>query len=142
MDIRDPNPGQNPSPADGDIILGSGPSEVALNFIPSPSPNVTSYHVILDETQVIGESVSPLEFQSILAKLTSLKVHATYYAPGTVTFKEITLETAVDEQGAPAGESVGFVENATCHMNYTGLSCELCAQGNKSPVILSLIPVA
>ena len=136
MDIRDSNPGENPSPADGDVILGSGASEVALNFIPSPSPNVTSYHVILDETQVIGESVSSLEFQSILAKLTSLKVRAMYYAPGTVTFKEITLETAVDEQGAP-GESVGFVENATCHMNYTGLSCELCAKGNNRQLLCS-----
>ena len=137
MDIRDPNPGQNPSPADGDVILVSGVSEVALNFIPAPSPNVTSYHVVLDETQVIGESVSSLEFQSILAELTSLKVRATYYASGTVTFKEITLETAVDEQGAPGGESVGFVENATCHMNYTGLSCELCAQGNNPQLLFS-----
>ena len=137
MDIRDSNPGENPSPADGDVILGSGASEVTLNFIPSPSPNVTSYHVILDETQVIGQSVSSLEFQSILAKLTSLKVRATYYAPGTVTFKEITLETAVDEQGAPDGASVGFVENATCHMNYTGLSCELCAKGNNRQLLCS-----
>ena len=137
MDIRDPNPGQNLSPADGDVILGSGASEVALNFIPSPTPNVTSYHVILDEKQVIGESVSPLEFQSLLAELTSLKVRATYYLPGTVTFKEIALETAVDEQGAAGGESVGFVENATCHLNYTGLSCELCAQGKNHHLIFS-----
>lgn len=135
MDIRDPNLGQNPSPADGDVILVSGASEVALNLIPTPSPNVTSYHVMMDETQVIGESVSPLEFQSILAELTSLKIRATYYKPGSVTFKEITLETAVDEQGAPDGESVGFVENATCHMNYTGLSCELCAQGNNHQLL-------
>ena len=137
MEIRDPNPGKNPSSADGDVILVSGASEVALNFIPSPSPNVTSYHVVLDETQVIGDSVSPLEFQSILAELTSLKVRATYYAPGTVTFKEITLETAVDERGAPDGESIGFVENATCHINYTGISCELCAQGNNHQLLLS-----
>lgn len=131
MDIRDPSPGQNPAPVDGDVIIVSGASEVALNLIPSPSPNITSYHVILDETHVVGdESVSPLEFLSILAELTSLRIRATYYAPGSVTFKEISLETAVNEQGAPGEASVGFVENATCHVNYTGLSCELCAQGN------------
>ena len=131
MDIRDPSPGQNPASANGDIILVSGASEVALNLIPSPSPNITSYHVILDETHVVGEEpVSPLDFQSILAELTSLRIRATYYIPGSVTFKEISLETAVSEQGVPGEVSVGFVENATCHENYTGLSCELCVQGN------------
>lgn len=131
MDIRDPSPGENPASANGDIILVSGASEVALNLVPSPSPNITSYHVILDETHVVGEEqVSPLDFQSILAELTSLRIRATYYKPGSVTFKEISLETAVSEQGVPGKVSVGFVENATCHVNYTGLSCELCAQGN------------
>ena len=130
MDIRDPGNGQNPHPADGDVILVSGAREVALNFIPSPSPNITSYHVILDEMHVIDEqSMSPLEFQSILAELTSLKIRATYYPQSSVTFKEVTLETVVTEQGVPGEVAVGFVENATCHTNYTGLSCELCAPG-------------
>ena len=105
---------------------------MALNFVPSPSPNVTSYHVILDETHVVSEPlVSPLEFQSILAELMSFKIRATYYPfpQGSVTFKEVTMETAVQAQGAPGEVSVGFVENATCHVNYTGLSCEQCAQG-------------
>ena len=133
MDIRDPGNGQNPPPANGDVILVSGTNEVALNFVPFPSPNITSYHVILDETHVIGEqSVSPLEFQSILAELTFLRIRATYYAfpHGSVTFKEISLETAVNGQGAPGEVTVRSVENATCTVNYTGLSCELCARGN------------
>ena len=132
MEIRDPGSGQKPPSASGDVILGNGAREVALNFIPSPSPNVTSYHVILDETHVVSEPpVSPLEFQSILAELMSFKIRATYYPfpQGSVTFKEVTMETAVQAQGAPGEVSVGFVENATCHVNYTGLSCEQCAQG-------------
>ena len=132
MEIRDPRSGQNPPAAYGDVILGNGAREVALNFIPSPSPNVTSYHVILDETHVVSEPpVSPLEFQSILAELMSLKIRATYYPfpQGSVTFKEVALETGAHAQGAPGEVSVGFVENATCHVNYTGLSCEQCAQG-------------
>ena len=132
MEIRDPGSGQKPPSASGDVILGNGAREVALNFIPSPSPNVTSYHVILDETHVVSEPpVSPLEFQSILAELMSFKIRATYYPfpQGSVTFKEVTMETAVQGQGAPGEVSVGFVENGTCHVNYTGLSCEQCAQG-------------
>lgn len=86
--------------------------------------------MILDETHVIdGQSVSSLEFQSILAGLTSLKLRASYFPQSTVTFKEVTLGTAVNERGIPGEVSVGFVENATCHTNYTGLSCELCAPG-------------
>lgn len=138
MEVRDPSPGQNPAQAGGDVILVSGGSEVALNLVPSPSPNVTSYHVILDETHVVGAPVTPLKFQSILAELTSLRIRATYYAPGSVTFKNISLETAVNEQGTPSEVSVGFVENATCHVNYTGLSCELCAQGKVFSFILIL----
>ena len=132
MEIRDPGSGQKPPAASGDVILGNGAREVALNFIPSPSPNVTSYHVILDETHVVSEPpVSPLEFQSILAELMSFKIRATYYPfpQGSVTFKEVTMETAVQTQGAPGEVSVGYVENATCHVNYTGRSCEQCAQG-------------
>lgn len=132
MEIRDPGSGQKPPVASGDVILGNRAREVALNFIPSPSPNVTSYHVILDETHVVSEPpVSPLEFQSILAELMSFKIRATYYPfpQGSVTFKEVTMETAVQAQGAPGEVSVGFVENATCHVNYTGMSCEQCAQG-------------
>lgn len=138
MDVRVPSRGQNPAQANGDVILVSGASEVALNLVPSPSPNVTFYHVILDETHVVGTSVSPLEFQSILAELTSLRIRATYYAPGSVTFKNISLETAVNEQETPSEVSVGFVENATCHVNYTGLSCEVCTQGKVSSFILIL----
>ena len=133
MQIRDTGNGQNPPAASGDVILVSGAREVALNFVPSPSPNVTSYHVILDETHVVGGlSVTPLEFQSILAELTSLRIRATYYPfpQGSVTFKEITMETAVSGQGSPGEVTVGFVEHATCHVNYTGLSCEQCSQGN------------
>ncbi|XP_022780822.1 laminin subunit alpha-3-like isoform X1 [Stylophora pistillata] len=130
LDIKDPGNGLNLAAADGDVILASGSKEVALNFIPLPSPNVTSYHVILDETHVIdGQSVPSLEFVSILAELTSLKLRASYFPQSTVTFKEVTLETAASEQGIPGEVSVGFVENATCHTNYTGLSCELCAPG-------------
>ena len=132
MQMRDPGNGQNPPATNGDVILVSGPREVALNFVPAPSPNVTSYHVILDETHVVGgPSVTPLEFQSVLAELTSLKIRATYYPfpQGSVTFKEITVETARNRQGTPGEVGVGFVENATCHVNYTGLSCEQCAQG-------------
>ena len=132
MEIRDPGSGQKPPVASGDVILGNRAREVALNFIPSPSPNVTSYHVILDETHVVSEPpVSPLEFQSILAELMSFKIRATYYPfpQGSVTFKEVTMETAVQAQGAHGEVSVGFVENATCHVNYTGLSCGQCAQG-------------
>ena len=132
MEIRDPGSGQKPLAASGDVILENGAREVALNFIPSPSPNVTSYLVILDETHVVSEPpVSPLEFQSILAELMSFKIRATYYPfpQGSVTFKEVTMETAVQAQDAPGEVSVGFVENATCHVNYTGLSCEQCAQG-------------
>ena len=134
MEIRDPGSGQKPPVASGDVILGNRAREVALNFIPSPSPNVTSYHVILDETHVVSEPpVSPLEFQSILAELMSFKIRATYYPfpQGSVTFKEVTMETAVQAQGAPGEVSVGFVENGTCHVNYTGLSCEQCAQGTE-----------
>ena len=131
MEIRDTGDGQNPPVANGDVMLVSGAKEVALKLVPSPSPNITSYHVILDETHVVGRSVTPLEFQSILADLTSLKIRATYYhyPRGSVTFKEITLETAVRGLGTPGEVTVGFVESATCHVNYTGLSCEQCAQG-------------
>ena len=131
MEIRGLGNGHVPPEGSDDVILISGARQVALNFVPSPSPNATSYHVILDETHVVGgSSVSPLEFQSILAKLTSLKIRATYYPQGSVTFKEITMETAVGAQGASGEVGVRFVENATCHVNYTGLSCEQCAQGN------------
>lgn len=131
MEIRGPGTGHNPPTANGDVILVSGAKKVVLNFVRSPSPNVTSYHVVLDETHVVGGSVSPLEFQSVLAELTSLRIRATYFTfpEGSVTFKEITLETAVSGMGALGGMTVGFVENATCHLNYTGLSCEQCAEG-------------
>ena len=124
--------GQNPTGTGGDVILKSGEKEVALNFIPSPSPNITSYHLVLDETHaVVGQSVSAFEFQAILANLTSLKVRATYYPfpNGSVTFQDISLETAIREPGSPEEEWVGFVENATCQVNYTGLSCQRCASG-------------
>ena len=132
MEIRDPGSGEKPPAVSGDVIVGNGAREAALNFIPSPSPNVTSYHVILDETHVVSEPrVSPLDFQAILGELMSFKIRATYYPfpQGSVTFKEVTMETAVQAQGAPGEVRVGFVENATCHVNYTGLSCEQCAQG-------------
>ena len=138
MKIQDPSNGQNPSSANADVILSSGEKELMLNLLPSPSPNITSYHVILDETHVANNAVTPLEFQSILAELTSIKIRATYYPfpYSSVTFEEISLETAVIGLDAPGKTRVKFVENATCHMNYTGLSCEKCAEG-KTVIIAS-----
>ena len=131
MKIRDPSNGHTPSSANADVILSSGEKVLMLNLVPSPSPNITSYHVILHETHVINSVVTPLEFQSILAELTSIKILATYYPfpYGSVTFEEISLETAVSGLDTPGEPQVTFVENATCHMNYTGLSCEKCALG-------------
>ena len=131
MKIQDPSTGQNPSSANADVILSSGEKELMLNLLPSPSPNITSYHVILDEAHVVNSAVTPLEFQSILAELMSIKIRATYYPfpYRSVTFEEISLETAVLGLDTPGETQVKFVENATCQMNYTGLSCEKCAQG-------------
>ena len=116
----------------GDVILQSGDQEVALELSPSPSPNVTSYHVVLDEHHMTnGPSITPFQFQSILAELTSLKIRAVFYPfpHGNVAFEEIRLEKTVEDQEAPEGEMVTFVENTTCQQNYTGLSCEKCGLG-------------
>ena len=115
MKIQDPSNGQNPSSANADVILSSGEKELMLNLLPSPSPNITSYHVILDETHVVNSAVTPLEFQSILAELTSIKIRATYYPfpHSSVTFEEISLETAVIGLEAPGETQAKFVENAT-----------------------------
>ncbi|XP_068695326.1 laminin subunit beta-1-like isoform X2 [Montipora foliosa] len=141
MEMRDLSDGHSSTVANGDVILSSGSKEVMLNFAPSASSNVTSYHVILDENHMVNGAITSLEFQSILAKLTSLRIRATYHdiprftrrstnhSLPNVTFKKITLETAVKGLGSPGEMRVGFVENSTCHMNYTGLSCERCALG-------------
>lgn len=49
MDIRDLNFGENFFFVDGDVIFGSGVSEVMLNFIFFFFFNVMLYYVILDE---------------------------------------------------------------------------------------------
>ena len=119
-------------PATGDVILQSGARNVSLRLSPPLSVNVTSYHVILDEEHVVdGQSVTPYEFQAILAELTSLKIRVVVYPfpKGSVAVEAIRLETGVEDDSAPEGEMVGFVENATCEQNYTGLSCEKCAAG-------------
>lgn len=116
----------------GDVILEGRGRNVTLYMTPSPSLNTHSYHVVLDEEHVIpSNSVTPFEFQSILTNLTSVKVRAVFFPfpKGTVLFKRISLTHAVKDETKPENMHVRFVENAKCHQNYSGLSCETCAPG-------------
>lgn len=118
--------------ATGDVILQNNNKEVELKLSPPPSPNTTEYHVVLDETSLArSSSATPFEFQSVLANLTALKIRAVFYPypQGSAEFKSITLDTAVKDKEAAKSDMISFVENATCHKNYTGLSCEMCAPG-------------
>ena len=116
----------------GDVILSGRGHNVTLRMTPSPSLDIHSYHVVLDEEHVIpASSVTRFEFQSMLTNLTSIKVRAVFFPfpGGTVLFKNLSLPYAVKNDAVPENMQVGFVENASCHQNYSGLSCKTCASG-------------
>lgn len=114
----------------GIIIKGQG-INLTLPLHPTPSKNTTKYYIILDEHHVTSPNMTSFRFQSLLTDLTSLLVPATFYPHphGHVTFRNISLTHAVKKNDRCGSGQVKFVENATCHENYTGLSCERCASG-------------
>ncbi|XP_048586843.1 laminin subunit beta-2 isoform X1 [Nematostella vectensis] len=103
-------------------ILLSGNRNVTLQA------DVTTGHVTLDETHMVTPSLTPYQFQSLLTNLSGLWIRALYHPhpDGSVRFQGVSLGSAKARGG---GEVAGFVERAECHRNYTGLSCEVCAEG-------------
>ncbi|XP_031551743.1 laminin subunit gamma-1-like [Actinia tenebrosa] len=130
------SPGGNEIFKASDVMLEGRGRNVTLFMTPSPSPDTNSYHVVLDEEHVTpSNSVTPFEFQSILTNLTSIKVRALYFPGGSVSFKRISLAHAVKNETVPENMQVRFAENASCHQNYSGLSCETCAPGYKREIL-------
>jgi len=86
-----------------------------------------------------GVGVTKQQFKFVLSSLTRLLVSISF--DSNILLSSIEMGTAVSlaslSPGSPGllpEEEVSYVEQCTCPVNYTGLSCELCASGyTRSP---------
>ena len=101
-------------------------SRVYFLVIPKPSQAVTAYSVRLHE-DFATERLSAYQLQSKLANVKRVRIKMDAGGKGEFWFKSMTMETA--QQSIGALDTVGHVENCSCPVNYTGLSCELCHSG-------------
>lgn len=100
--------------------------KIEFPLSPKPSVNVTTYSVLLHENNSI-KPITASKLQESLANVFQIKLKATFMSSGSMEITSAKLGTAVKGNN---GEFAGNVENCTCvDSNYTGLSCQLCSQG-------------
>ena len=111
------------------VILTGDNNAHSFTLKPEPSLAIKKYHAILHE-KLADTPVVAYKFQHDLASLRSVKLGARAADVGSVRVGVISLVTASEKLGG-GGDEVGFVENCSCSVNYTSLSCGDCHQGNE-----------
>ena len=114
-----------------DVVLSSMGLSLGINFsIPMFDDGVNIIRIHLHEVAGWTDTTSNLpvdayDLQLVLSSLEDLYVTASYSEPVTISF--IALEST--EIASMHEDEVQWVEHCACPSNYSGLSCELCADG-------------
>ncbi|XP_041481895.1 laminin subunit gamma-2-like [Lytechinus variegatus] len=124
------------------LVLTGGPQNTSIfyaaeEFVPTDQPSefTATFYEGMWRTTETGSEVTVLQFQEILADVTSIQVRASF-GPGTVsTFFDVSMETAssVSSSEDANNEFVTTVEQCVCDTssNTMGLSCSSCSSGTK-----------
>lgn len=113
-----------------DVIISGDLRDLVASFKESLISELQEYTVLFHEeagwTDLdTGMLITAYDLQSVLFNLEELQVRVSL-GSGTV-ISIITLGSTTELVGS--GVEVGWVEECDCHANYTGLSCQLCADG-------------
>ena len=114
-----------------DVILSGGGTNITSRFSIFASSGRTFLEVQLLPTGMwvdidTNEPISSSVLQIVLSSLDRLLITASYST--NVTLLSIELDTA-SPSSITSGAPVSWVERCVCPLNYSGLSCELCAPG-------------
>ena len=128
------SPSVEDSPEDVVITGWVGGEEVRIStFItaqnnPPPSENLQSYEFLLHEETSQGwqPQLTALQFMSLLANMTAVKIRGSYFSPGEGFLDGVRLETALPGSG---GAPADWVEECSCPVGYRGQHCETCEPG-------------
>ena len=114
-----------------DVLIGNSELELVANFSSNfSSAQLQNMTVRLHESagwvdRETNTRATMNDIQRVLVNLNLLQIRVSYSS--MVMVARVALGGAVPSTGIP---QVGWVENCTCmHANYTGLSCQQCADG-------------
>ncbi len=111
-----------------DLVLEGNGIEIGYSFA-EQSLTTGAFEIFLHETSgwvrvASGETATVYDMQRVLSALTRLQLTASY--SNNVMLYQISLGSATLSSSTP---NVTWVEMCTCPTNYSGLSCEQCADG-------------
>uniref|UniRef100_A0A669CIT2 Laminin subunit alpha-2 n=1 Tax=Oreochromis niloticus TaxID=8128 RepID=A0A669CIT2_ORENI len=97
-----------------------------------PSSPSTSHIVLLPENFQVSETAQPVsrrDFLSVLAKVTSVMVRASYSTERSAVYRLHSFSMEVANPTARGERRASAVEVCSCPYGYAGTSCEACALG-------------
>uniref|UniRef100_A0AAX7VJA7 Laminin subunit alpha 2 n=1 Tax=Astatotilapia calliptera TaxID=8154 RepID=A0AAX7VJA7_ASTCA len=97
-----------------------------------PSSSSTSHIVLLPENFRVSETAQPVsrrDFLSVLAKVTSVMVRASYSTERSAVYRLHSFSMEVANPAAIGERRASAVEVCSCPYGYGGTSCEACALG-------------
>ena len=109
------------------LILSGRSYDAKLQPDVPVSDNHSAIIFTLDESNLVSDNndLTEFQFQSLLSNISSLELKV----QSEIVIREIALQSAVHDVTSDVNDQISFVENMTCFANYTGFSCEACAQG-------------
>ncbi|XP_065068970.1 laminin subunit gamma-1-like [Rhopilema esculentum] len=122
----------------GDVILRGNNASYTLvtklNAAPLQHPSFRSYKVMFQErywakNQIGGASVTSEEFIAVISNLRSLHIRGKWTTASRQSSYLANIQMEYSTNTAVSSNASYNVENCSCPLGYTGLSCERCDRG-------------
>jgi hypothetical protein len=121
-------------PAQETLLLLAGRGyNVQLRPDISVSDDLSDITFTLDEDHLAKGDMTAFQFQSLLSNISSFGLR---FQSKSIVISGIVLQSVAYDPTSLPRHQISFVENVSCFVNYTGLSCEVCAPGRINKIFV------